>query len=643
MKTVSIDVETASVLDLRKVGASRYAEDPSTVITTMSWRADDRSIHSWRWGEELSPELLELALSGDYRFIAWNAAFERQMWNGPLRRQFPHLPPLEVTDWHCTMVQALYWGLAPSLEDAGMALKATVQKDKSARSLMMQMARPRMRKPLRWWHLEDEEKLDRLAKYCTRDVLAERAIYRVLPPLPKAIRKQWILDQRINDRGLYIDVPLVEAMTALAQKELAHLDERMQNLIGATTRQNALVLESLQVAGYPEKDLQRNTLRDRLPLAEGKEREIIQIRLDAARASTAKLDAMLRARCANGRVKHSLQFYGAHTGRSAGRIVQPQNLVRPLFKHSQDYAIADILNGDTEDGLLEVLHGYDTLSVIASCMRGCIIAGPGNVLVSGDFSQIEARVVAWLAGQEDALEVFRSGADIYTHTAEKIGSDNRQLGKVLTLACGFGQGGEKFQQTAKGYSVELSLTESYDAVKAWREANPRIVYLWRALDQAAHMIATRRANVAKVRNLILSRRERHLVIMLPSGRELIYRNIRTQEGPKGPELYYDGWNLGAWRPIKTWGGTICENATQAVAYDLLADALARIEHAQAGTEGARLQVILTVHDDILLEASEAHKNTVLYTLLSLMKVSPHWAKGLPVAAAGWTGKRYRKG
>lgn len=643
---IHIDLETCSVLDLNKSGAHRYATDPSTRVICLAWAVDVGQVSLWRPGDPIPAVLVNAILAGG-RVYAWNIAFDAAVWNAilvPLG-----FPPLDPANLRCVMAQALYWGLPADLASAAPALGLTVTKDKAGQALMKRMARPRSFDPVTgapvWWHETDATKRGTLEAYCCQDVETERAVHRAMPPLPEDEQALWLLDYRANDRGIRLDRRLIGALRTTAEKAKDALNEDVRALTSGqvpSLTATAKLLSWMQSAGYPHGDLRRNTLVEAAPLATGPAREAIRLRLDAARTSAAKLDRMLACMDPNDdRVRGVVQFYGAgRTGRWAGRLIQPQNLPRGSIKRV-DEAVAQVLAGATPADL-EMFHPDSAMGVVASCLRGAIVPTPGHRLVVADLAQIEARVIAWLAGQHDILQVFASGQDVYVYTARKIGSADRQLGKVLVLACGFGMGPEKFQATAAAppYRIQMDLDGAADAVRSWRKANPHIVSLWYEYGDAALAIATgKHGDVVRCRmGVVFERRKNTMLVTLPSSRQLVYRNVGVFRDAKGrDQVEYDGVDQRTrkWTRIRTYGGKLAENITQAVARDVMAEALKRM--ARDGH-----QYLLTIHDEAIYEAHALVAQGVLDTLLWHMRTPPPWAPGLPVNAEGHVLDRYRK-
>lgn len=641
MSTLSLDFETASELDLPRVGVHVYAAHPSTRVLCMAWAFDDEPVQVWRPGQPFPDRVIE-HVRNNGKVSGWNVGFEFVIWNQVLDRS-PRLstPGMLVGQLEDTMARAAYWGLPLSLDAAGAALKTKTRKDKAGHALMMRMCRPRS--PGVWWHETDPAKYDQLCDYCAIDVEVEREIARALPSLPEIEVKAWRLDRRMNNVGVAVDKELVGRLTDLVALEKTRLDAEMADATGGE------VMSTTKVKGLTEwlarqglvTDLRRDTLKNLIrTLPAGPVRRALSIRAEAAKASTAKLRVLREATGADGRMRGMLQYYGANrTGRWAGRLFQPQNLPRPSIKPVAK-AVDTILAGADAEAI-DLLFADKPMGVIASCLRSTLVAAPNHLLFAADLSQIEARVIAWLAGQEDVLDVFRRGEDIYVYAANKVGSNDRQYGKVQVLALGFGMGPPKFQTTAATYGIKLSAREAEDGVRAWRENNPNIVQFWWDCGDAAMEIAKGEARV-DVGRVCFQRVKKHMLIRLPSGRHLVYRNIRVEEDNGRPSVVYDGVNqyTKKWGACRTYGGKIVENITQAVARDVMRDAMLNFDELAKQQDLGRL--ILSVHDEVIGEVGYARADAALQTMLNVMRETPLWAPGLPVNAEGWVGPRYRK-
>lgn len=662
MSILSIDFETASLVDLRRTGAHVYSEDKSTRVLCMAWAFDDEPVAVWREGQPFPQRVLDHVQNGG-KVRAWNAAFEFAIWNATLLRQIGRADQgygLSLMQLDDTMAAAALWGLPLSLDAAGPAAGLSIKKDKAGHALMMRMCKPRKFDPLSgavtWWHETDPDKFDALCDYCAQDVEVERAIARTIPVLPPDEQRTWVLDQIINRTGVGVDYELVLRLRDLATEASKRANEELNLLTNGQVKSvqaHAALLSWLQFHGYPYDNLRRATVEQRLEESglSAMERRGLELRADVARTSAAKLTAMLDAcptRGGVGTVRGMLQYYGANrTGRWAGRLIQLQNMPRGVIKRVAD-AIAMIQNGADFD-MIEALFG-PVMGVVSSCLRGCIVARKGKKLAVADFSQIEARVLPWLAGQADVLAVFASGRDVYIYTAAKvtgtpeqsIGKDDplRQLGKVLVLACGFGMSAKKFRETAEGYGVILSEAEAEKAVAGWRTANNLIVDFWWACDRAARAVLSNPTQTVDVGPVRFGMWGPHMVIRLPSGRPLVYRNAKlvpNKDRPGQTEISYMGTNqyTRKWERLRTYGGKLVENITQATARDVMRDAM-------LAADRKGIPLTLTVHDELITEPVADKADTTLADVLAIMHTPPAWAQGLPVAGDGWVGERYKK-
>jgi DNA polymerase len=574
---------------------------------------------------------------------AHNAPFEHAV----LTYYYGQAAPVEQMS--CSMARALAYGLPAALGEAGDALGLAMVKDKSARALMLAMGKPR--KGGAPWHEVDPARLDRLRLYCEQDVRAERDLSKNIPPLSKEERAVSDLDARCNLAGVMLDTPAIKTLMGAAAKEQAKIAAEVAYLTqGSVTNvatQGARLQAWLAGEGEPLPDLKKETVAEALldPFMAGTPRRVLELRALGAKASLAKLKKMLDVVGPDDRMRGSLQYYGG-TGRWAGRLAQPQNLPRPDPGTNVDRVLATIrLDGS----LPEILYDKPLRS-IASCLRGCFVAKPGHVLLSLDLSQIEARVMAWLAGQDDLLERFEKGIDPYPPAAASVGSTDRQLGKVMVLACQFGMGlnGEKFQATAKDqYGVILTIEEAQTAVFTYRTNNPRICSFWWDLLEAAKTClgtvpqkGTRGVGRfgalggrQRVRKVGLWHSGRTLKIEKPNGELLYYHNPSVDQEEN---YWFDGVDqkTGRWLPQRTYGGKLAENITQSVARDVMAAALVRVEKAYG------LVPVMTVHDEAVYEIVDA--GHVVRKVQAEFNRRPAWALDLPIASEARTGRRYGK-
>jgi len=640
----------------------------------MAWAFDQDPVQVWRIGERFPARVLTHVLNmGEVR--AWNAAFELAIWNNTLMRQLNipgNVQDLAIAQVRDTMAQAAYYGLPLSLDMAGHAAGVKHTKDKAGHSLMLRMCRPRSvdaaTGKVSWWHEDDKEKFDALCDYCGQDVEVERALAAVLPDLPKNELRVWQLDQRMNTHGVGVDYDFVDQMKGLALHAAANVNASVARLThGAvkTVTSTAALTVYLHTLSYPADNLRKATVAERLddPACTGLERELLELRADGAKTSAAKLDAMLSAcvtRTGVGRVRGMLQYYGAfRTGRWAGRLIQLQNMPRgELGKVALKEAIRAIERG-TPPALIELIFGPG-MRVVSSLLRSCLRAPLGKVVVAVDSAQIEARVLPWLAGEQKVLDVFISGGDVYVQAGAgifgkpfpaghkfvkgDISDDHRQIGKVSILALGFGGGKGAFQTMAANYGISVSDGEAEEIKLKWRADNPKIVSFWWALDAACRQVLSDPGRIVPVGDFLkVGMWGPNLAIVLPSGRALFYRDAKLIPSDRrhgDHEISYMGVNqyTRKWERIRTYGGKLAENVTQATARDVLADAMIRLDDKHRDL----VQLVLTVHDEVVGEADAHRADDALAAMLAEMSITPAWATGLPVGADGWHGPRYKK-
>jgi hypothetical protein len=644
-----IDFETRSAVDLRKAGMHRYAEDLTTEIVCMSWRLGDGRVQRWRPCDPI-PHALGQHIRFGGQVVAHNSGFERAIWS---QKMCWLRLPIENQD--CTMARAAAMGLPASLENLGAAIDADIQKDKDGHRLMLKMCKPKTLDPLTWH--EDPNEIERLQAYCDQDVLTECAIDARLPPLSDRERKVWRLDQKINDRGVAIDLPLVRrAQDAVGAAKKAADDKiwRLTNGAIRRTTEAAKITNWLAARGIATKSIADSELDDLLIATELFDDETAAAVLALRRASSKafKFQAMLDTVCRDGRVRGSLAYHGAHTGRWAGRGMQPQNFKR--VQGSKDEA--EVASA------LEALRAGQTpdLHALSLCARAMIIAPPGKKLVSGDFSNVEGRINAWLAGEDWKLAAFGDydrgeGPDLYRLAyargfdldPEAVDDSGRQIGKVMELALGYQGGVGAFQTMAVNYDVRVSDSRADTLKRAWRDANPRITQSWWDLNDACIEAVGSPGTVVSA----LSDHVRYtsngafLFCRLPSGRVLSYAKpsvgwksrVITIDGDEveinSRGVSYWGVHAGRWQKLDLYGGSLCNHIVQGTARDLLVEAMFKVE-------AAGYPVVLTIHDEILSEVDEGFGSAKHYE--QLMSDLPPWAEGLPVATKAWEDGRYSK-
>jgi DNA polymerase bacteriophage-type len=633
---VSIDFETRSAVDLRKTGVYKYAADPSTDIWCMAYKApwsDDVLV--WQPGNERDIYLEDWIMAGGL-LSAWNANFERTIWNEVMVGRY-QWPDTRINQWRCTMAQASAMGLPRALGQAAAVLGVEEQKDKTGAALMLRMARPRKVNAdgsYTWWDTKD--KVEQLIQYCRQDVRTELSVAEVLNEMPDSERRLYQLDQRINDRGVALDVDLVNRVKALAGNASIEIDAEIQRLtkgqVKAATNGMDLVAW-LNSHGIATKSVDKQTVArlltsDKLhPVI----REVLTLRQNGAKSSTAKYDAMLHAVNGDGRMRGLLVYHGAATGRWSGKLVQPQNFPRPQKKQDElDEIIAKLKAGEDVSE-----HGAGTV-LASDLLRSMLVAEDGHRLMFADYSAIEARVLAWIAGQTDLVETFRNGGDVYKEMAsaiynvnvENVTDGQRQVGKMAILGCGYGMGGKRFAEQCATMGIKVDEDEAKRIVSVYREKNDRIALYWRNIEQDFVEMVKEAGRVGTI------------PLSLPSGRLLTYHSPRiiqreTPWGAMRDTAQVDTLNsvTRQWVSQIIWGGLLTENVVQATARDLMATAMMALE-----VKG--YNVILSVHDEIISEVPDNFGS--LDEMIDIMTQVPAWAKGCPINAEGKEGKRYRK-
>lgn len=694
------DFETYSELDVRDVGAWRYAEHPSTEILMLSHGYAGKKKSLWMPGMPF-PQYIIDHINAGYPIEAHNCMFERAIWFHVLSVQFGVPNP---KCWIDTLASCAYRGLPLGLDDVGEVLDLDVKKDKEGKGLIQKLCKPR--KPTKKdpsTRNRDPDLIAKLGSYCVRDSEAEDSLGHTIGDLPPMEFSTWVMDQRINYRGVMVDLEAVDAAIWLAEEISMKLQEELVFITEGAVKSGsevAKILKWLQANGIQAIDnLQAGTVDAYLEQnAEVFKRtgknwlpddtvRVLQIRQQLSKASTKKLIKFKECANADGRIRGLLQYHGAGTGRWAGRLVQPQNFPRGSIEYQvgwkadgkkemmggadlMEFMIRVIKLRDVE--MLEYFFG-DPMSVISSALRGMFIASPGKTFYVADFSAIEARVVMWLAGQTDALEAFYSfdkgiGPDIYCVTAAKIygrpidkkkDPDERQLGKITVLGCGYQMSGARLQEQARdSYGVEITIEMANKMVATFRGDYDQVPLLWRGLeDAAADCIRLKQSTIYTSRNGVSIKFEyvrdkagTWLAMVLPSGRRLWYYNpglekreieyIDKESGETKKftkdSIHYEGRDNkkgGSWGRVFTYGGMLTENAVQAIARDLMVAAMIRVEK-----EG--YSVVLSVHDELVAEDAPDRDIKAFEALVS--GPNPDWAKGCPVAAEGWKGTRYRK-
>jgi DNA polymerase len=652
-KPASLDWETRSVCDLKAHGLAIYAADPTTDILCGAWAFEGEEPVSWLPGQPCPPRLrAHIEAGGILR--AWNAAFELAIWNAVAvpRHGFP---PLKSEQVQCVMAEAYAQGLPGALENAAPALGVEQRKDDKGKRVMLQLSKPKKildDGTVVWW--EDAAKFEIVRLYNLQDVRTEMACGARLIRLSPDEQALWLLDQQINARGIQVDREAIDAAIELVTSEKARLDQAMRDITGNVVAGCTDVAQLTNWLRYRGVKVESVAKADVVALLDGDLpddcRTALKLRQEAAKSSTAKLTAMRDRAGADGRMRGLFQYHGAATGRWAGRGPQPHNFPRPTILHEQA-EIEDVIAHFGEPEYLRVFYG-DPMPLVADCMRGMIVAAPGHTLICCDYSNIEGRVLAWLAGEEWKLDAFRdfdagTGPDLYLLAYAKgfrcsveEAKPFRQVGKVMELALGYGGGVGAFQTMARGYGVKVTDARADELKHAWRGAHAKVVQFWADLERAAIRAVTD-GGVHRVGPIAFKVKGSFLWCQLPSKRVLCYPypQLQDKETPWGKtvqQLTYMSVNgvTRKWERCATYGGSLAENVTQAVARDILVAGM-------RACEAAGYPVVMHVHDEIVAEVPLSADLSV-DKMSTLMSNAPHWATGLPIAATGWIGRRYRK-
>ena len=641
---LSIDLESFSDVDLIKCGVYAYADSPAFEILLFAFSFDggETQIIDLAQGEQFPEDVVDAIFDVSVTKTAYNANFERTCLSKHFGR---YLPP---ESWHCSAVQASMLALPRSLEDVGRVLGLDEQKMKEGKELIRYFCvpcKPTKANGGRTRNLpcHAPEKWELFKTYCKRDVDVEKSIRRKLHnfPIPESEMELYRLDQRINDRGVLVDMGLVRQAIACERLHKEVVTKRAYELTGLENPNSVAQLKGwLGDKGMEAESLSKKAVADMIAETDGEVEELLRLRLLMAKTSVKKYEAMERSVCSDGRVHGLLQFYGANrTGRFAGRLVQIQNLPQ---NHLPDLELARELvkQGRFED--IELLYD-STPNVLSELIRTAFIPKPGCRFVVADFSAIEARVMGWLSGEEWVLDVFRGDGKLYEMTASRMfgipmseigkGSPERAKGKVASLSCQYG--GSTNGLISMG-ALDMGLTEDElpPLVAAWRKANPHMVQFWWDVDAAAIKAVTEKQKT-KVGKIIFEYKSGILFITLPSGRKLSYVKPRMAVNKFGRDgLTYEGISENKkWSRIETYGPKLVENIVQGTARDLLAEAMLRVEK-------KGYPIVMHCHDEIIAEVPEGSGS--VDEMCEIMAIQPEWAEGLPLRADGYSCSFYQK-
>lgn len=667
MRSISIDVETFSTEDI-KLGVHKYCTRVELLLFAYSIDRGPVHVIDIAQGETIPEEVTDALFDKNFIKKAWNAAFEIEVLESYL------CVPMKLAQWQCTMVKSARCGYPLSLDKAAKAIGLPIEKDTAGKALIKLFSVPR--KPtknnpaIRVYPADNPEKWAQYIEYNRRDVEVEMVIDDFLsqyPAQPEFEQKMYVLDRQINKRGIELDIPFIEKAVELDAEYKERLTEQAKVLTGLDNPNSVAQLKGWleEKTGRVWKGLDKAVLKsameeEAIPYAEEKNgeivldgsmvgikmteevRQLLELRKELSNTSVKKYIAMLASNV-GGRIYDTIQFNGAgRTGRNAGRLIQPQNLPRVYMEdETLDLARRCVKTGNLE--MLELMFG-SVSSALSQLIRTALIAKEGHVLKVVDLSAIEARVLAWLAGEEHVLQVFRTHGKIYEATAAMMfkvpfesvtkGSIMRQRGKVASLACGY-QGGANAISTMD-LDKSIPDEDKPGLVRAWREAHPNIVRFWyKTQDCAIKAIKNPGEKVPLTKGAYFVVTGGALLFYLPSGRYLMYPKVGLEDGQYGPKIIF--WGLdqttGQWRKQDTYGGRLSENLVQATARDVLMEGMYNMVR-----KGYNL--VTNVHDETVAETEIGFGS--VEEIEQLMCDMPAWADGLPLGAEGFESEYYKK-
>ena len=645
MKSIAWDLETYSSVDLAKCGVYRYCESEDFEILLAAYSIDGGAVQvtDLACGEKLPQEILDALEDETVEKWSYNSQFERICLSRLLG--YPAGDYLAPASWRCSMVWASTLGLPRSLESVGVVLGLEKQKLTEGKDLIRYFCvpcRPTKANGGRMRNLpeHDPEKWERFKAYNLRDVETEMQIQKRLSnfPVPDTIWEEYHLDQEINDRGIGVDMELVRQAIAMDARSRERLTAAMRELTELENPNSVQQMKQwLADHGLETDTLGKKAVAELLKTAPGPLREVLSLRQQLAKSSVKKYTAMENAVCADSRAHGMFQFYGANrTGRFSGRLIQLQNLYKNTMP---DLAQARALVRSGNYEALSLLY-EDIPDTLSQLIRTAFVPQDGRKLIVADFSAIEARVLAWFAGEKWVLEVFEKGGDIYCETAarmfhcrvEKHGenAELRQKGKQATLSCGYG--GSVGALKAMG-ALEAGMTEEelQPLVDSWREANPNIVRFWWDVDRAVKDCIRQRVPT-ETHGLHFDYRSAMLFITLPSGRRLAYVKPRIGENQFGGEsvTYMGVGGTKKWERLESYGPKFVENIVQGTARDILCYAMQTLKNCS---------IVAHVHDEIIIEAD---RRMSVAAVCEQMGRTPPWAKGLKLRADGYECEFYQK-
>jgi DNA polymerase len=635
--TYSIDFETRSHADLKEVGLDKYANCLSTEVLCIAFGTQPNNVKvaAPRSGD-LAQLLLHVEAGG--KIAAWNAMFEYAIWNCVCVPKYGW-PKLKLEQCVDTMAVAAANNIPQSLEDAGAFLNANYQKDMVGKKLIQKLCKPNSKGIFN----NDPELLKQLFDYCAQDVRTEMAIGAILRPLNDAEQAVWTLTQRINLRGVPVDPKELQNAVSAVEKAQREIDEECVKLTGCKPSERQKLLDWLNAQGAGLDDLTSETVSKMLQCSiHTRVKKALELRQDGSQTSVAKYSKMLEVQ-RNGRIRNTLVYHGASTGRWASRGgLNLQNIARPTLSDEEiERCIPRVFDQAT-----------GSMGELSSLVRSAIKAPDGKTFVDVDFSSIENRVGVWLADQKDKVEMFRRGLDEYKTFAsqalyripyEEVTKDQRQIAKSAVLGAMFGQGAKGLVKYAEGMGVKLSEPQAKTAVDTYRMSYSMVKDLWGACEFAASQaVETPGQPFAAGNKIIMKVAKDALWMKLPSGRLICWQRPKLElvTTPWGAEklsvtVHSQNTYTRAWTRNALIGSSIFQSAVQGTARDFLANAMLKLDQ-------ANYEVINSVHDEVLLLVEEQNGESAMADVINIMTTPPSWALDFPLAAEGWFGKRYRK-
>lgn len=634
--TIDIDFETFSKEDITKVGLQNYALHPSTDIICMAYKLPGDITRLWRPGREHK-------LPPQYVLRAHNVNFELA-----ILKYNKHGLPFPTT-FECTAAKASVMTYPRSLEEASKAMGLSIQKDTEGRGVMLQVTKPRIPSKTNYqenWFF-DKEKMKKTYRYCIQDVNVEEKINEFTQELHPFEQKIFELDYQINQRGIGVDWRLADAAIKIAEDYQNSLNNKAFWMtdckLNSLTKVSQLKKYLVEDLGMEIESLAKDKLQALIddPKTPKKAVELLELRQKASLTSIAKYKKILEWMSPDDRIRNLLLYYGANTGRWTGKGPQLHNLPRGNFKGDKEKAIKAIRRKDLPH--LEELGNIP--DILSSCIRETFQAQQGHTFIAGDYSGIELRVLAWLSGDNKLLQKLEDGVDpyvdmassIYSKPPEKISPDERAIGKMAVLGLGYGMGAPKFREQCALQGIEVSEAFAKEVVKAYRRKYDYVTELWYELNHN-FMQTVRDTTSVHGTKVPFTHHGGYITATLPSGRPLYYIKPRLQQGKWGEEATHMKVNSLSrkWERRKTYGGMLCENIVQAIARDVLAEAMLRLDE--------YFNIVLHVHDEIIVEKElTEHWDLTVNHFIDLMEQKPDWAQTLPISVDAWTGDRYKKG